>query len=271
MIKSIKRRIYPNKTQLKIINDTLAACNFVKNKFLEYNLKNRDEGKKYTNGYDFINYVTKLKKEDDNKYSWLKGISGIAIQEAIICKAKAYEDFMNHNKGFPKFKSRRKMNKESYYFINQNHTYHITKNTIKIPKLKKVRITNGNKLPDELSIISGRIIRHYDKYYVMFIYDDVYNDNKDIIKRDIKLGIDLGVKSYATIYDGEKYRHFEHFKELPTYKRYYNRIKELQKLVSKKAEYNYGRNLNNYLNEYHKDPGEKEKNEMRGKHITLRI
>lgn len=44
MIKSIPVRIYPNKTQLKIINDTLYACHFVKNKFLEYNLKNRDEG-----------------------------------------------------------------------------------------------------------------------------------------------------------------------------------------------------------------------------------
>ena len=50
MIKSIKRRIYPNKTQLKMINDTLGACNFVKNKFLEYNKNNRDKGKKSISG-----------------------------------------------------------------------------------------------------------------------------------------------------------------------------------------------------------------------------
>ena len=203
MIKSIKLRIYPNNTQLKIINNTLGACNFVKNKFLEYNINNYKKDAKFTNRYDFSKIINKLKKDDDNKYSWLKDISSTAIQHAIMDKDKAYEDFFNHNKGFPKFKSRKRINKESYYFINQNHTYYITKNSVKLPKLKKVRITNGDQLPDEYSIISGRIIRHYDKYYVRFIYDDEYNDNKDIIKRDIKLGIDLGIKDYAVIYDGK--------------------------------------------------------------------
>ena len=266
MIKSIPIRIYPNRTQLKIINNTLAACNFVKNKFLEYNLKNRDEGKKYTNGYEFSKIINKLKKEDGNKYSWLKGISGIAIQEAILCKAKAYEDFFDNKKGFPRFKSRERMNKESYYFVDQlYHYYTNNKNIIKIPKLKKVRISGGEKLPPMSSIIFDRVVRHYDKYYVKFIYNDEYNDNKDIIKRDIKLGIDLGIKEYAIVYDGNNYRHFEHFKELAAYKRYYDRSKELQKVVSKKAEYNYGRSLNEYLDKYHKEPSENEKNKLRGK------
>ena len=43
MIKSIKLRIYPNKTQLKIINKTLGACHFVKNKYLEYNNDENDK------------------------------------------------------------------------------------------------------------------------------------------------------------------------------------------------------------------------------------
>jgi transposase, IS605 orfB family len=263
VIKSIKLRIYPNKTQLKIINNTLGACNFVKNKFLEYNKNNHAKGKKFTNGYNFSKIINKLKKDDDNKYTWLQGISSTAIQHAIMDKDKAYEDFFIHDKGFPKFKSRKRMNKESYYFINQNHTYYITKNSVKLPKLKKVRITNADQLPDEYSIISGRIIRHYDKYYVMFIYDE-YNDNKDIIKRDIKLGIDLGIKDYAIIYDGKEYRHFKHFKELATYTKLNKRIINLQRVISKKVEYNYGRKLNLYLDKYHKEPSETEKRIMKG-------
>lgn len=264
MIKSIKRRIYPNKTQLKMINDTLGACNFVKNKFLEYNKNNRDKGKKSISGYDFISYITKLKKEDD-KYLWLNGINSKAIQHAIMDKEKAYKAFFRKNKGFPRYKSRKRMNKESYYFINQERKYHISKNSIKLPKLKRIRITNGDSLPDELSIISGRVIRHYNKYYVMFIYNDEYNDNKDIIKRDIKLGIDLGIKDYATIYDGYNFYHIKHFKDLDKYKRLNNRIEELQKVASKKANYNYGKLLNLYLNEYHKEPSEIEKRIMKGK------
>ena len=263
MIKSIKLRIYPNKTQLKIINDTLYACHFVKNKFLEYNKNNHDKDKEFTSAYDFSKIINKLKKEDA-KYSWLQGISSKAIQDAILAKEKAYLDFFNHNKGFPKFKSRKRINRESYYFINENHNYYITKNSVVLPKLKRIRITNGNLLPDESTIRSRRVIRHYDKYYALFIYDDEYNDNKDIIKRNIKVGIDLGIKEYAIIYDGTDFCHIKHFKDLATYKRYYDRIKELQKIISKKVEYNYGRNLNEYLDKYHKEPSEIKKNEMRG-------
>lgn len=263
MIKSIKLRIYPNKTQLKIINDTLYACHFVKNEYLAYNKNNHREGKKFISAYDFSKIINKLKKED-SKYVWLDGISSKAIQEAILCKERAYDDFFHHNKGFPRFKSRKRINKESYYFINERHNYYITKNSVVLPKLKKIRITNGNLLPNQFDIRSGRIIRHYDKYYVLIIYDE-YNDNKDIIKRDVKLGIDLGVKDYAVIYDGKDFCHIKHFKDLDKYKRLNNRIEELQKIISKKANYNYGKLLNEYLDKYHEEPSETEKRIMKGK------
>ena len=261
MIKSIKLRIYPNKTQLKIINNTLSACNFVKNKYLEYNINNYEKDKKFIGGCGFSKIINKLKKED-NKYSWLKGISITAIQHAIMDKEKSFKYFFKNKKGFPKFKSRKRMNKESYYFINVNHTYYITKNSVVLPKLKRIRITNGDKLPDEYSIISGRIIRHYDKYYILFIYDEC-NDNKDIIKNNIKLGIDLGIKDYAIIYDGYECHHYKHFKDNDKYKKYYDRIEELQRVISKKVEYNYGKLLNEYLDKYHKEPSEIQKKELR--------
>ena len=263
MIKSSKLRIYPNKTQLDIINNTLGACNFVKNKYLEYNINNYKENKSFINGNNFSKIINKLKKEDD-KYVWINGISSKAIKDAIMTKEKSFISFFKNKNGFPKFKSRKRMNKESYYFIKDNIHY-INKNIIKLPILKKVRITNSKDLPDESSIISGRIIRHYDKYYVMFIYNDEYNDNKDIIKNDIKLGIDLDIKDYAIIYDGYKCYHYKHFKDLDKYKKHYNRIKELQKIISKKVEYNYGKLLNKYLDKYHKEPSEIIKNKLKGK------
>ena len=261
MIKSIKLRIYPNKTQLDIINKTLYACYFIQNEYLAYNKNNYDKYKSFISAYDFNQMITKLKKED-SKYMWLKGISSKAIEEAIINKEKAFNDFFDKTKGFPKFKKRKRINKESYYFINVRHNYYITKNSVVLPKIKKIRITGGEKLPDESDIRSGRIIRHYNKYYVMFIYNEE-NDNKDIIKNDIKLGIDLGVKNYATIYDGNKFHHINHFKDLDKYKKLTERMTKLQQVISKKAEYNYGKLLNKYLDKYHKEPNEEEKKEIR--------
>ena len=262
MIKSIKLRIYPNKTQLEIINNTLYACFFVKNEYLGFNIDSHKKSEGFITGYEFSRIINKLKKGDNERYDCLDGISSKAIQHAIMEKEKAYNSFFKKKKGYPKFKKRKRINKESYYFINENHIYYITKNIVFVPKLKKIRITSGNQLPDESSIISGRIIRHYNKYYVLFIYNDE-NDNKDTIKNDIKLGIDLGIKNYATIYDGNRFYHINHFKDLDKYKKLTERKTKLQQVVSKKAEVNYGILLNNYLDKYHKEPNETEKKELR--------
>lgn len=188
LIKSITLRIYPNKTQLDIIDKTLYACFFVKNEYLGFNFKSHEKGEGFISGYDFSKIINKL---------------------------------------------------------------------------KKIKITNGDQLPDESDIISGRIIRHYNKYYVMFIYNDYFNDNKDIIKRDIKLGIDLGVKNFATIYDGTKFYYIKHFKDLDKYKKLNDRKTKLEKVISKKAEYNYGKLLSNYLDTHGEAPNEKDKKELR--------
>ena len=261
MVKSIKLRIYPNKTQLKIINRTLGACNFAKNEYLKYNKNSHDKGESFITGYDFSKILNKLKKEDED-YIWLNEISSKAIKDAIMSKEKAYRVFFKKKKGFPKFKSRKRINKESYFFIKDNIHY-INKNIIKLPILKRVRIINSNQLPDKDSITSGRIVRHYDKYYVMFIYNDEFNDNKDIVKNDIKLGIDLGIKDYATIYDGNRFYHINHFKDLDKYKKLTERKTKLQQVISKKAEYNYGKLLNNYLDTHKEVPNETQKKKLR--------
>ena len=62
MIKSIKLRIYPNKTQLKIINNTLGACIFIKNKYLEYNINNYKNNKSFISGNEFSKIINKLKQ-----------------------------------------------------------------------------------------------------------------------------------------------------------------------------------------------------------------
>jgi len=261
MVKSIKLRIYPNKTQLKIINRTLGACNFAKNEYLKYNKNSHDKGESFITGYDFSKILNKLKKEDID-YLWLNEISSKAIKDAIMAKEKAYRVLFKKKKGFPKFKSRKRINKESYFFIKDNIRY-ISKNIIKLPILKKVRIINSNQLPDKDSITSGRIVRHYDKYYVMFIYNDEFNDNKDIVKNDIKLGIDLGIKDYATIYDGNRFYRINHFKDLDKYKKLTERKTKLQQVISKKAEYNYGRLLNNCLDTHKEVPNETQKKKLR--------
>ena len=85
----VKFRIYPNKTQQRLINRTLGCCRFVFNHFLALR---RDE---WTANHKSVGYVktapllTDLKKYEE--YSWLKEADSMALQEALRNLDTAYQ------------------------------------------------------------------------------------------------------------------------------------------------------------------------------------
>jgi len=105
------------------------------------------------------------------------------------------KDFSRIRKDFPKFKSRKRIHKESYFFIKDQIGY-IKHNIINIPILGKIRITQNYDLPNIKDVTSGRVIREYNKYYIMLIYE--YN-NEYLDLTENSLGIDLGLKNYCTV------------------------------------------------------------------------
>ena len=264
MIKVCKIRCYPNQTQIEKINQIFGACRYVMNLYIEYNNRRTS----FISGYDFSKIINKLKKNEP-KYEWLNDISSKALKDAIMTQEKSYKNFFRklkrHEKTTsPRFKSRKNMTKESFYFIKDNiHFDTGKKNIIKIPILKNIRITERNYLPDENTISSGRLIREYDKYYLMFIYD---TKPKKIHHNPIGLGIDVGIKKYVTITttDNESFM-IDHFKDSNKYKVILKKIEDYQRIISKKAECNYGRLLNKYLDEHQGiEPNQITKNIMKG-------
>ena len=177
---------------------------------------------------------------------------------------KSFIKFFNNKKGFPKFKSRKRTHKESYFFIKDQINY-IKYNIMQIPILGRIRITQNYDLPDIKDITSGRVIRVYNKYYIMLIYE--YNNEYLNLTKD-SLGIDLGLKNYCTVANSSYdigIRIFKHFKNNPKYKKLNDKIIKLQRIISKKAEVNYYRLLNKWLdNNPTKELNETYKNIMKG-------
>jgi len=263
MVKSVKIRIYPNATQLKAITDILDACRFVKNKYLEYNIDRHDNGEDFISGNEFVKVINKLKKEDKD-YLWLDTIYSKAIKYAIKEEDSYLNAYYAKRKSFPGFIAKNRVDNESYYFIKDSIQY-ISKNVIQLPVLGNTRITSGDKLlPDRESIKSGRIVRNYNKYYVVFIYD-TENDRKNMVKNDITLGIAIATNNndYIVVYDGNECRHYKSYKGLDTYKHIRERMGKLEQVVSIKSDYNFNRLFNNYMNEHGTSPNEEEKEKMR--------
>ena len=120
-----------------------------------------------------------------------------------------------------------------------------------------MRITENNYLPDKELITSGRIIREYNKYYVMFI---IKSTNEHIPLTNTELGIDVGIKNYVTIASKKDNWYVRHFKDYKKYKMYEERIIKLQQIISKKAEVNYMKALNDWMDNH---PNQKLSNELK--------
>ena len=106
MLRAIKIRLYPNKTQEQTLQKALGCYRFVYN----YMLAHKQEAYKT----DKTNLrLTQLSKHfhhelrKDKQYAWLKEQNTQVMQQAIIQMLVAYDKFFKEHKGFPKFKSKK--------------------------------------------------------------------------------------------------------------------------------------------------------------------
>ncbi|MDD5843321.1 MAG: helix-turn-helix domain-containing protein, partial [Solobacterium sp.] len=80
MNKGVKFRIYPNRIQKDLINQTLGCCRLIYNKGLAMRKDSFENGLK--TGYKETSaMLTGLKK--DNEYFFLKDVDSIALQQSL--------------------------------------------------------------------------------------------------------------------------------------------------------------------------------------------
>ena len=139
-----------------------------------------------------------LKKEE--KYQWINKYSSRIYQQEFRHLKTAFARFHSGISGYPKFK--RKRNDCSFTVINSNgKSFLPSGKKIKIPTLGTYRL----KQKIEYSCVSQTftISRKGDKWYVAFAIDA---DKIPPICHEVvsPVGIDLGVKTFATLSDGTK-------------------------------------------------------------------
>jgi len=152
------------------------------------------------NFYDCSKDLTKLKQE----LKWLKEPDKWALQNTLKNLDFAYHCFFRRIKqgetpGFPKFKSKHNY-KQSYKTTFTRNNIEIKNNKIKLPKLGLIKFAKSKEIHGK--ILNCSIIKtKSNKYFIFICCTDIeiqkYKQTNKII------GIDLGIKEFATISDGE--------------------------------------------------------------------
>ena len=135
-----------------------------------------------------------LKKE----LPWLKEVDSIAIQSSVKNLANAYSRFFKKQNDAPRFKSKR--NKvQSYTTKHTNGNIAIEGGKIKLPKLGLVRFAKSKEV--EGRILNATIRRNPSgKYFVSLL---VETDVQPLTKTNKEVGIDVGLKDFAILSNGE--------------------------------------------------------------------
>jgi len=168
---------------------------------------------------------------------WLKEVDKWTLINSLRNLDKAYQNFFreqkkgNKEQGFPKFKS--KHGKQSYRTSFNNNNIEIKNNKIKLPKLKWIKC----KITKE---IEGRILNvtisksKTDKYFVSICCTDI--NKKYLPESKNYIGIDLGIKDFAIISNGEIIQNPKYLSKLE------RKLKREQRKLSRKQKGSKNRN-----------------------------
>lgn len=195
MHKSYKYRIYPTKLQAQMLDRQFGMCRYVYNYCLDLQTKHYQSTQKKISKYDLQKEIALHKQEKE----WLKeGMSQALCRETENLE-KAYNNFFKKLSKFPKFKSR-KDDRQSFT-IPQG--FRLENNKLIIPKIKGIKIVLHREIPSS-KLTSLTISKTATgKYYasINFQVDESYPELKPICENQA-VGIDLGIKTFATLSDG---------------------------------------------------------------------
>jgi putative transposase len=221
--KAFKFRIYPNKFQTILINKTIGCTRFVFNYFLgKQKIKDAywyitEEMKQngqlpennwkgdFFNKYDSIKAIRELKKY----YPFLIEVDSISLQKSVENLNDSYTRYYKKQCHAPKLKS--KKNKVQTYTTKQtNGNIAVLDKHIKLPKLGLIRYAKSREV--EGHIFSATIRRNSSGNY--FISIVVKKEVLELPKTHSSVGIDVGLKEFATISDGTIFHNPKFFRSL---------------------------------------------------------
>ena len=198
--KTYNFRLYPNKENQVLLSKHFGSARFIYNTMLKFRKFFYEKFGEIPT-YNELSYaLTHLKKLDE--YSWLNEVNAQTLQATLKNLDNAYKNFFAKRASFPKFKSK----KTHRFSFNIPQAISIVNgNKLKIPKFKE-----GIKVKQHREII-GTIknatikLNPSGKYYVSLIVEyESQIPAKPKVEHSSATGVDLGIKTYATLSDGTK-------------------------------------------------------------------
>ncbi len=207
-----KLRLYPTRTQAKLMAETIETCKLLYNDLLD------DRNANHTKCFAQKKMLTAVRKED----KFLKAVHSQVLQDVTFRLDKAYSAFFAGLSQYPKFKRKGRYNSFTY------------------PQLGGFKIVNGKLRLSKIGLVRAKfhraiegtpktctVIRDIDQWFACIPAE---TDSFEPIEqqRSNSVGVDLGVINLATLSNGRTFENPRYLDNSVT------RIKTLQRRLSRK-------------------------------------
>lgn len=191
---------------------------------LSKKIKAYEKDKRRLSCFDLINELKEMKMQKE--YEWLKEVNSQSLQASIRNLDNAFTKFFREKKGFPNFKSK-KTNKDSFH-CPQHIKIDFNKNRISIPKIKNIKIKLSRKFTGKIKKVTISRTPTGKYFATILVESKAKKVKKPRIIDSTTIGVDLGVRHFATLSNGLKIDNPKHLKSS------LERLKILQRRHSKK-------------------------------------
>ena len=227
MLKAYKYKIKPNTQQEELLSKFFGCTRYIYNWGLNMRTSAYKENGKSIGYIQLAHELTKLKQDD--KHQWLNECTTEALQQSLRCLDKAFTAFFRKKADYPQFKTK-KHTKDSVKFVNSVH-FDFENWTVKLPKLGRVKMCR-NRIFDQSVCKQGTCTVSKDRcgtYWCVITVNDLQpKPTKAKLVKDNAVGVDLGIKDYATLSDGTKFSNPKHLEQAQ------RKLAHLQKVFARK-------------------------------------
>jgi putative transposase len=234
MLKAVKIRLYPTKSQSDYINRLCGSYRKVYNMCLEKKINAYKTDKTSLNIGELGNYFhQELTKTEE--FSYLNEHNTKVLKQSIINLLDSYKRFFINGNGFPKYKSKHDRQQSARFPLEAISKYNVySDNRVTLGKpLKKVKFECSDRDRNYLTnhndkIKSATLSRtKSDKYFLSILIENFIEPMVKPIN-DI-IGIDIGIKDFMVCSDGQV------FDNLKLRKNNEKQLIKLQRQLSKKV------------------------------------
>jgi len=215
-----KFRMYPNEEQEQSLRQQGGNARFLWNHFLGENGKKYEEDKKFKFYGEMVKELLVVKEV----YPWLKESFSQSLQQVLRHLDRAIRDAINpgSKKGYPVYK--KKSNKSDGFVVPQK--FRVGKNFIFVPKVGEVKIIKHREIVGKAKSLT--VSQDGNQWYCSVLVERKVKIEQREVDPVKVVGVDLGIKTYAELSDGESVANPK------TLKKHEKKLKKLQRQLSRK-------------------------------------